>query len=65
LGSALYLTIAGLLGLGIGGILRSTAAAVASLAGILFVLPTLVDVLPAGISNVISRISRATQGRRS
>jgi hypothetical protein len=54
LGSALYLTIAGLLGLGIGGILRSTAAAVASLAGILFVLPTLVDVLPAGISNVIS-----------
>ena len=53
-GSALYLTIAGLLGLGLGGIFRSTAAAVTSLTVILFVLPVLVFILPAGLSNSIS-----------
>ncbi|MGA7987381.1 MAG: ABC transporter permease [Candidatus Dormiibacterota bacterium] len=54
LGSALYLTIAGLLGIGLGGILRSTAAAVTSLTVILFVLPVIAFILPAGISNTIS-----------
>jgi len=54
LGSALYLTVAGLLGLGLGGILRSTAAAVATLAGILFVVPPLVAILPPTISNAIT-----------
>jgi ABC-2 type transport system permease protein len=52
-GSALYLTIAGLLGIGLGGIFRSTAAAVTSLTVILFVMPVLVFILPAGISNSI------------
>ena len=53
-GAALYLTIAGLLGLGLGGIFRSTAAAVTSLTVILFVLPVIVFILPAGLSNTIS-----------
>lgn len=53
LGSALYLTVGGLLGIGLGGILRSTAAAVTSLTVILFVLPVLVFILPAGISNIV------------
>ena len=53
-GSALYLTIAGLLGIGLGGIFRSTAAAVTSLTVILFVLPVIVFILPAGLSNMIS-----------
>jgi ABC-2 type transport system permease protein len=52
-GSALYLTIAGLLGIGLGGIFRSTAAAVTSLTVILFVMPVLVFILPAGIANSI------------
>ena len=47
--SALYLTIAGLLGLGLGGIFRSTAAAVTSLTVILFVLPVIDFILPAGL----------------
>jgi ABC-2 type transport system permease protein len=54
LGSALYLTIAGLLGIGLGGIFRSTAAAVSSLTVILFVLPVIVFILPASISNTVS-----------
>lgn len=53
-GAALYLTIAGLLGLGLGGIFRSTAAAVTSLTVILFVLPVISFILPAGLSNTIS-----------
>ncbi len=53
IGSALYLTIAGLLGIGLGGIFRSTAAAVTSLTVILFVVPVLVFILPAGMSNSI------------
>ena len=53
-GAALYLTIAGLLGLGLGGIFRSTAAAVTSLTVILFVLPVISYILPAGLSNSIS-----------
>ena len=52
-GSALYLTIAGLLGIGLGGIFRSTAAAVTSLTVILFVMPVLVFILPASIANSI------------
>jgi len=54
LGSALYLTIAGLLGIGLGGIFRSTAAAVTSLTVILFVLPVIVFILPPSVSNSIS-----------
>jgi ABC-2 type transport system permease protein len=54
IGSALYLTIAGLLGLGLGGIFRSTAAAVTSLTVILFVLPVITFILPASVSNIIS-----------
>jgi ABC-2 type transport system permease protein len=52
-GSALYLTIGGLLGIGLGGIFRSTAAAVTSLTVILFVMPVLVFILPASMSNGI------------
>jgi hypothetical protein len=53
-GAALYMTIAGLLGLGIGVIVRSTAAAIGTLTGILFVLPGLVGLLPASVSNAIT-----------
>lgn len=53
LGAALYLTIAGLLGIGLGGIFRSTAAAVTSLTVIIFVLPVITFILPASLSNTI------------
>lgn len=63
LGAGLYLTIAGLLGIGLGGIFRSTAAAVTSLTGVLFVLPLLVTILPAGLSNSISPYLPGNAGR--
>jgi ABC-2 type transport system permease protein len=45
-GSALYLTVVGLLGLGLGVLLRSTAAAISALFGLLFVPQLLLGLLP-------------------
>lgn len=45
LGTGLYLTVVGLLGIGLGAIIRSTAGAIAALFGILLVLPVLGEVL--------------------
>jgi hypothetical protein len=46
LGSALYLTVIGLFGLGLGAIVRNTAGGIATFAGLMFVLPPLMNVLP-------------------
>jgi ABC-2 type transport system permease protein len=54
IGGALYLTLIGLLGLGLGAILRNTAGGISAFAAILFVLPPLVAVLPSSWSNAIS-----------
>jgi ABC-2 type transport system permease protein len=55
LGSALYLTAVGLLGLGLGALLRNTAAAISSLFGLLFALQILVSFLPETWSDEIYR----------
>ena len=47
LGAPLYLTLTALLGLSLGVLLRSTAAAVVALTALLFLLPVLVSLLPA------------------
>jgi ABC-2 type transport system permease protein len=51
IGAALYLTVAGLTGVAMGALLRNTAAAIATFAGVFFVIPPLVGLLPASISN--------------
>jgi ABC-2 type transport system permease protein len=55
LGSALYLAAVGLLGLGLGALLRSTAGAVAGLLGLLFGPQLLVGLLPADLSDQLYR----------
>lgn len=52
-GAALFLTVMGLFGLGLGAIIRSTAGAIAALAGIVFVLPPIVGLLPTSVANSI------------
>ena len=52
-GSALYLSAIGLLGLGLGALLRSTAGAVAGLFGVLFAPQLLAGLLPAAWSDRI------------
>jgi ABC-type transport system involved in multi-copper enzyme maturation permease subunit len=53
LGGGLYLTVFGLLGLGIGALLRSSAGAVATLLGVLFVPPLLLNLLPGAWKTTI------------
>jgi hypothetical protein len=53
--SGLFLVVLGLLALGLGTVLRHTAGAIASYAGVLLVLPILVAALPASISNALTR----------
>lgn len=53
-GGALYLTLVGLLGLGLGAIIRNTAGGISALVAVLFVLPPLMNVLPASWNNAIS-----------
>jgi ABC-type transport system involved in multi-copper enzyme maturation permease subunit len=46
IGAALYMTVCGLLGVALGALLRSTAAAITALAGLLFILPIMMNFLP-------------------
>jgi ABC-type transport system involved in multi-copper enzyme maturation permease subunit len=54
IGGALYLTLVGLFGLGLGAILRNTAGAISAFAGLFFVLPPLMNVLPASWGDAIT-----------
>ena len=53
-GAALFLTVVGLFGLGLGAIVRNTAGGIAAFAAIMFVLPPLMNVLPASWNNAAS-----------
>ena len=46
IGAALYMTVCALLGVALGALLRSTAAAITGLAGLLFILPIMMNFLP-------------------
>lgn len=52
-GAALFLTVMGLFGLGLGAIVRSTAGGIAALAGIVFVLPPIVGLLPSSVADSV------------
>jgi ABC-2 type transport system permease protein len=54
LGAGLYLAVVGLFALGLGAIVRNTAGGIALFAGIMFVLPPLMNVLPASWNNAAS-----------
>jgi ABC-2 type transport system permease protein len=53
-GAGLYLTVVGLFGLGLGAIVRNTAGGIATFAGIMFVLPPLMNVLPPSWNDAAS-----------
>lgn len=62
-GAALFLTVMGLFGLGLGAIVRSTAGGIALLAAIVFVMPPILNLLPTSISNSIDRYLPSDAGR--
>jgi ABC-2 type transport system permease protein len=51
IGAALYVTVAGLIGVALGSLFRNTAAGIATFAGVFFVVPPLAGLLPASVSN--------------
>lgn len=53
-GAGLYLTAVGLFGLGLGAIVRNTAGGIATFAGLMFVLPPLMNVLPTSWNHAAS-----------
>jgi len=55
LGGALYLTVVGLLGVGLGFLIRNTAGAIATLFGLLLVLPAIANALPSSLYNDVFR----------
>lgn len=61
-GAPLYLTIMGLFGLGLGAIVRNTAAGISLLAAIVFVLPPILGLLPSNISDSINPYLPNTAG---
>jgi ABC-2 type transport system permease protein len=63
LGSALYLAVAGLLGLALGALLRSAAAGISALFGLLFAVPLLVGFLPGSLSDTIGKYLPGAAGQ--
>ena len=55
IGAALYVTVAGMIGVALGALFRNTAAGIATFAGVFFVIPPLTGLLPASISDHLSQ----------
>ena len=63
IGGALYLTVLGVFALGLGAILRNTAGGIALFAGIMFVIPPLMNILPTSWNNAVSPYLPDAAGR--
>jgi len=64
IGGAVYLMLVGIFALGIGAIVRNTAGAIATFAGIFFVIPPLMNILPTSWNNAISPYLPSEAGRQ-
>jgi ABC-2 type transport system permease protein len=62
LGAAFYLTAVALIGLSLATLLRSTAAGISSLVGLVFVLPLLSEALPSSLRDDIVKFLPANAG---
>jgi hypothetical protein len=62
-GAGVYLTLVGLLGLALGALLRRTAGAIATLFGLVLVLPALVDALPSPWNTDVGKVLPINAGR--
>jgi ABC-2 type transport system permease protein len=63
IGSALYLAVIALLGLGLGAIIRNAAGGISALLGLLLALPILVGLLPGTLSGQIGKYLPAAAGQ--
>lgn len=61
-GAALYLTVAGMIGVALATLLRNSAAAIATFAAVFFVVPPLTSLLPSSISDHLARYLPSNAG---
>jgi hypothetical protein len=64
IGGAVYLVLVGIFALGLGAIVRNTAGGIAVFAGIFFVIPPLMNILPSSWNNAISQYLPSEAGRQ-
>jgi ABC-2 type transport system permease protein len=64
LGGAVYVMLVGVFALGIGAIVRNTAGGIATFAGIFFVIPPLLNILPSSWNDAISEWLPSEAGRQ-
>jgi ABC-2 type transport system permease protein len=62
IGAALYVTVAGMIGVALGALFRNTAAGIATFAGVFFVIPPLTQLLPASVSTHLTPYLPSTAG---
>lgn len=64
IGGAVYVMLVGIFALSLGAIVRSTAGGIATFAGIFFVLPPLMNILPLSWNNAITQYLPSEAGRQ-
>jgi ABC-2 type transport system permease protein len=64
IGGAVYLMLVGIFALAIGAIVRNTAGGIATFAGIFFVIPPLMLILPASWNHAVSKYLPSEAGRQ-
>jgi hypothetical protein len=64
IGGAIYVALVGIFALAIGAIVRNTAGGIATFAGIFFVIPPLMNLLPLSWNNAISEWLPSEAGRQ-
>jgi ABC-2 type transport system permease protein len=62
IGAALFITVAGLMGVCLGTLFRNTAAGIATFAGVFFVIPPLMQLLPASVSDHLTQYLPSSAG---
>ncbi len=64
LGGAVYVMLVGIFALGLGAIVRNTAGGISTFAGIFFVIPPLMNILPQSWNDAISKYLPSEAGRQ-
>jgi ABC-2 type transport system permease protein len=62
IGAALYVTVAGLIGIALGALFRNTAAGISTFVGVFFVIPPLTTLLPASVSGHLAQYLPSNAG---
>jgi ABC-2 type transport system permease protein len=61
-GAALYVTVAGMIGVALGALLRNTAAGISTFVGVFFIIPPLTGLLPSSVSNHLTQYLPSNAG---